>query len=211
VTGTGVTYGHPLWVEGSVEPAAPELAARTLDRALLTDSESDEWFGTATGVRGPPRIEESARSTGAGWVLSGNLRSGDILATASGSRLLVIDAFARATETVYNFEVRGTHSYFVSVRALWVHNESRARIDDDGFFAKRHEYSQGRNPGKSRVEISYKGYRNSDFRDANRVAGFKNGKPSKYTWHHVNYTPRRAKEQCSSLGQRPQEKPQRWS
>jgi hypothetical protein len=111
-------------VAGSI---AMNSAIHARRRALLTESESREWFGTSVGVRGPPRIESSARSTGAGWVLSGNLRRGDILATTSGQRLVVVDAAARATETVYNFEVRGTHSYFVGETNAWVHNVSQRK------------------------------------------------------------------------------------
>lgn len=38
--------------------------------------------------------------------------------------------------------------------------------------------------GKAEVEIEYTGYRPRDFKKANELAGFKNGTPPGYTWHH---------------------------
>lgn len=58
-----------------------------------------------------------------------------------------------------------------------------------GFFAKRNEYAQGRNPGRSRQRIPYQGSRGRDFTLANRQAGFSRT-PAGYTWHHVDYNPR---------------------
>jgi RHS repeat-associated protein len=66
---------------------------------------------------------------------------------------------------------------------------SGPRIDSDGFFARRHEHGRGQNPAKSRVTIPYQGTRDRDFTVANREAGFTNGTPDGYTWHHVNYDP----------------------
>jgi RHS repeat-associated protein len=63
-----------------------------------------------------------------------------------------------------------------------------ASIDDNGFFAPSNEY--GRGSGSGRVRIPYQGGRSRDFTLANREAGFKNGTPEGYTWHHANYNPR---------------------
>ena len=63
-----------------------------------------------------------------------------------------------------------------------------ASIDDNGFFAPSNEY--GRGSGSGRVRIPYQGGRSRDFTVANREAGFTNGTPEGYTWHHANYNPR---------------------
>jgi RHS repeat-associated protein len=60
---------------------------------------------------------------GAGWVPAGELRLGDAVVTAEG-RLARLAAALTLAEPgpVFNFEVAGTHSYFVGDAALWVHN-----------------------------------------------------------------------------------------
>ncbi|MEW6197340.1 MAG: polymorphic toxin-type HINT domain-containing protein, partial [Planctomycetota bacterium] len=58
----------------------------------------------------------------AAWVGAGSLRAGERVRTTDG--LATIDRIeTRATpETVYNLEVRGTHTYFISRAKAWVHN-----------------------------------------------------------------------------------------
>ncbi|WP_339137037.1 MAG: RHS repeat-associated core domain-containing protein [Candidatus Electrothrix sp. GW3-4] len=64
----------------------------------------------------------------------------------------------------------------------------KATIDDKGFFAKSHEYGQGKSPS-GRVRIPYQGTRGRDFTAANKAAGF-DSTPDGYTWHHANYNSR---------------------
>jgi RHS repeat-associated protein len=59
-------------------------------------------------------------------------------------------------------------------------------IDDNGFFAARHEY--GRGSGSGRTTIPLQGSRDRDFVQANKEAGFSKT-PEGYTWHHANYDP----------------------
>ena len=58
-----------------------------------------------------------------GWIEAQHLASGEPLVTADGrgaevAKVTRIDA----RETVYNFEVRETHTYFVGRESIWVHN-----------------------------------------------------------------------------------------
>jgi hypothetical protein len=60
---------------------------------------------------------------GVGWVAACELERGDALRTASGTVKLVTDCHAIShSAVVYNFTVRGTHTYFVGRAALLVHN-----------------------------------------------------------------------------------------
>jgi YD repeat-containing protein len=60
---------------------------------------------------------------GKGWVLAGDLRSGDQLLTRDGRTLTITRISSRAANvTVYNFEVEGDHNYYVSTAQLLVHN-----------------------------------------------------------------------------------------
>ncbi len=56
------------------------------------------------------------------WVPAGRLAAGERVATECGARRLRRRAVGDTTVAVYNLEVAGTHSYFVSAQRLWVHN-----------------------------------------------------------------------------------------
>ncbi len=62
-----------------------------------------------------------------GWVGTSELLVGDVIATANGGSVVVeaIDATEVVT-TVYNFEVEGTHTYFVGTLNALVHNLKQA-------------------------------------------------------------------------------------
>ena len=53
-----------------------------------------------------------------------NLVAGDLIADIDGGAAVkvVANALTQTSETVYNFEVEGAHSYFVDELGLWVHN-----------------------------------------------------------------------------------------
>ncbi|MEW6197298.1 MAG: hypothetical protein AB1601_01350, partial [Planctomycetota bacterium] len=72
---------------------------------------------------------------------AGSLRAGERVRTTDG--LATIDRIeTRATpETVYNLEVRGTHTFFVSDRHLWVHNPCDANKLNHIFGNPKHNLS----------------------------------------------------------------------
>ena len=53
-----------------------------------------------------------------------NLVAGDLIADIDGGAAVkvVTNALTQTSETVYNFEVEGAHSYFADELGLWVHN-----------------------------------------------------------------------------------------
>ena len=58
-----------------------------------------------------------------GWVAAGALEPGEALVDADGNTQHVAAVAPLAERaTVYNFEVEGTHTYFVGGERLWVHN-----------------------------------------------------------------------------------------
>ena len=68
---------------------------------------------------------------GKGWVPAGKLAPGDRVPSAHGGWLRVgSSTWTQERETVYNFEVEGTHTYFVGESGAWVHNTCgvRARV-----------------------------------------------------------------------------------
>jgi hypothetical protein len=57
------------------------------------------------------------------WVVAGRLDIGDNVVTAEGGLATLSAALSlEKSGTVYNFEVEGTHTYFVGEAKLWVHN-----------------------------------------------------------------------------------------
>jgi Pretoxin HINT domain len=59
-----------------------------------------------------------------GWIVAGNIVTGDVLRTKSGERVRVVASTAvQETLAVYNLEVANVHTYFVSDMAILVHNK----------------------------------------------------------------------------------------
>ncbi|MBS7531046.1 Hint domain-containing protein, partial [Hazenella sp. IB182353] len=60
-----------------------------------------------------------------GWTKVKDLRKGDQLLTSSGDRLTIGKIVIKSKPaTVYNIEVEGYHTYFVSDSSIWVHNKA---------------------------------------------------------------------------------------
>ena len=63
---------------------------------------------------------------GRGFVEVKDIEKGDVVISANGEMHSVVDKQALIElTTVYNLEVSGNHTYFVSDNAVWVHNKAR--------------------------------------------------------------------------------------
>jgi hypothetical protein len=60
---------------------------------------------------------------GKGWTFVKDLKVGNLLVSSDGTKL-AIDKIEKEQRkaTIYNFEVKDFHSYFVSNLGIWVHN-----------------------------------------------------------------------------------------
>ncbi len=82
----------------------------------LEDEDGTQEIIRATGQHPFWVVEE-------GWTEAQDLLCGQQIATSSGAYLRVGNkTWAQDPQTVYNFEVAGTHSYFVGQVGAWVHN-----------------------------------------------------------------------------------------
>lgn len=90
--------------------------AKDLVELLLADADGE--VDTVQATPGHPFWVE-----GRGWTLAGDLDIGDRIETADEPSVEVVGAASlAATQTVYNLEVRGYHTYFVGDDGAWVHN-----------------------------------------------------------------------------------------
>ncbi|WP_210412510.1 polymorphic toxin-type HINT domain-containing protein [Leptospira yasudae] len=63
---------------------------------------------------------------GRGWVETKDLRKNDLVLTAKGEELALLNIIiSERSETVYNFEVATTHTYFISDSSILVHNQAQ--------------------------------------------------------------------------------------
>ena len=109
------------------------------EQVVLTFSDANDrsGAGTASIVTTP---EHPFRMASGEWVPAGRLDIGDNVETAEG-KLATLSAALSLQErgTVYNFEVAGTHTYFVGDAKLWVHNACKRPPIKPGVRAGRGE------------------------------------------------------------------------
>ncbi len=69
---------------------------------------------------------------GRGWVALGDVAANDVLQAASGETLHVsaLQGLRSRPTTVYNIEVKSSHTYFVGKSHVWVHNACGPNITD---------------------------------------------------------------------------------
>ena len=141
---------------------------------------------------------------GSGWIEAGDLVKGNSIVTRTGAALTVVSLQWQSDETgkhpftVYNLTVEDDHTYFAGDfdGGLWVHNCKIVNGDKAGTTHKDVPWKENGFPdfrdflydgadGENTVEIEYTGSRAKDFAAANKAAGFTDGTPEGYTWHHV--------------------------
>jgi RHS repeat-associated protein len=87
-------------------------------------------FTDAHGVGAPvvTTPEHPFRVASGEWVAAGRLDIGDNVVTAEGGLATLSAALSlEKSGTVHNFEVAGTHTYFVGSAKLWVHNACKGQ------------------------------------------------------------------------------------
>jgi hypothetical protein len=118
-----VDVGDLVWSRDDVtgeESLAPVLRTFvTPDRELMRVELLHD--NTVEAIEATP--EHPWHVEGRGWVSTKDLVPGDIVITAHGGWARVgSTTWEQKRATVYNFEVEGTHSYFVGEVSAWVHN-----------------------------------------------------------------------------------------
>ena len=114
-----VKAGERVW---AWDERTGEVALRVVERAFVRQAEALVEV-EAGGGRVQTTAEHPFWVEGLGWVNAGQLQPGDAIKTLSGECQTVTGVARQAGRvTVYNFEVEGFHTYFVSGSGLLVHN-----------------------------------------------------------------------------------------
>jgi hypothetical protein len=103
-------------------------------------------FTDAHGVGAPvvTTPEHPFRVASGEWVAAGRLDIGDNVVTAEGGLATLSAALSlEKSGTVHNFEVEGTHSYFVGGAKLWVHNACLKGTNKKGQVTDRSSFRKG--------------------------------------------------------------------
>ncbi len=88
-----------------------------------------------------------------GWIAAYKLSAGDEIFTSAGGWLKVTGStWLSSRQTVYNFEVRDIHNYFVGKAGAWVHNMSRIKIPKPETFVR-----YGSKTEAAAIEVTGKG------------------------------------------------------
>jgi hypothetical protein len=128
-----IEEGDAVW---SLDPETSELGYHDVARTFV--HESDVLRLTFAGTSGSL---EDVVTTGThpffemhdGWTAAGDLALGADVYTAGGeSAELVATTGVIGHEPVFNFEVEGSHTYFVGETGLWVHNSCASIYDAIG-------------------------------------------------------------------------------
>ena len=126
VTIENIKAGDLVWATD------PETGETTLKPVVQTfRNETTEWIHvTVNGERITCTPEHPFYSPVKGWTSAIDLRAGDILVMLNGEYVVIEQVqheLLETSETTYNFEVKGFHTYYVGIAEILVHNSCRAK------------------------------------------------------------------------------------
>jgi len=127
-----VQIGEKVWSrdEQTGEVALAEVVETFVraDQALVSVT-----FGNANTHETIRSTTEHPYWTKRGWIAANELMAADHVLSRSGEWLPVVSVGdSDEKSTVYNFEVKGSHSYFVGEQGALVHNVSKANLGAGG-------------------------------------------------------------------------------
>ena len=121
VTIENIKVGDLVWAH---DPETGETALKPVVQTFR--NETTEWIHvTVNGERITCTPEHPFYSPVKGWTSAIDLRAGDILVMLNGEYVVVEQVqheLLEGSETTYNFEVEGFHTYHVGEQSLLVHN-----------------------------------------------------------------------------------------
>ena len=138
VTIENIKAGDLVWAH---DPETGETALKPVVQTFR--NETAEWIHvTVNGETLTCTPEHPFYSPVKGWTSAIDLRAGDILVMLNGEYVVVEQVqheLLEGSETTYNFEVEGFHTYHVGEQSLLAHNLCKQELvagDKNGFNAK---------------------------------------------------------------------------
>jgi hypothetical protein len=198
----------------STNPETKETGEKTVLQAFVNDS-SDLVHITVNGEEIVSTPMHKFYVPNSGWIPASALKAGTTLVLANGSYADVESIRAERLKEpvkVYNFEVADWHTYYVGEVGVLVHNDCvrpksggvenpdgtttyTKKIDgkdvsvtySEGKYADFSPHAETLPNGQKSVTIEYSGSRSTDFRLADKAAGYTktNPRPTGYTWDHT--------------------------
>lgn len=118
---------------------------------MRTFAHRDTWVVTlTTGDNVTTTSEHPFWADGQGWTAASELRPGDRLRQPDSTTITVEEVFPTgSTATVYNFEVKDNHNYYVQIGSHWglVHNQCVTSVINRDPFLVRAAQEDGKNQG----------------------------------------------------------------
>ena len=107
-----------------------ENVGKRVVRTFVTEQKSTVEVALASGETIQCTTGHLFFVEGKGFVPAARLAIGNAIVTRAGPSVKVRKVEQSGTATVYNFEVEGTHTYFVGKTAAWVHNAGLCDLPD---------------------------------------------------------------------------------
>ena len=137
-----VEAGDFVWASN---PETGEVALKRVVQTFVNET-TELVYITANGEEIICTNEHPFYSPVKGWIEACELRAGDMLVTVNGEYVVVEKVQHEILETpikVYNFEVEGFHTYYVSECSILVHNTCGHTADQRAVIELAKEYKNG--------------------------------------------------------------------
>ena len=136
-----IEVGDSVWAEDTV---TGEQVLKRVSKVYVKETDHLIHIGTSTGEDIETTENHPFYTEERGWVAASELEEGETLHTEDGSVVTVTynrDEWLREPVKVYNLEVEGLHTYYVTVDRVLVHNEYNVKssIDKDPKLVKAAE------------------------------------------------------------------------
>lgn len=123
-----ISVGDSVWAEDTV---TGEKVLKRVSKVYVKETDHLIHIGTSTGEDIETTENHPFYVDGRGWVAASEVREGDQLHTEDGTAVTVTynrDEWLKQPIKVYNLEVEGLHTYYVTADRVLVHNKYKRDI-----------------------------------------------------------------------------------
>ena len=152
-----IAVGDSVWAEGTV---TGEQVLRRVSKVYVKETDHLIHIGTSIGEDIETTENHPFYTEERGWVAASELEEGETLHTEDGSVVTVTynrDEWLKEPVKVYNLEVEGLHTYYVTVDRVLVHNiygdENNINVDKSQLGKKFSEHAEDYNLPKSKEGV----------------------------------------------------------